>query len=128
MHQLPGFGVLLKPGGIGARLMIEQHYLGAPADFGEVAERPALCADRPAVHPNPQALGSARGFRDAVIQVPHFEAALVIPLDPLPVNRAAPILRARQGLARLIAKLAGAVFAVTDAVAPEAAPAIVGEA
>src|ERR1700739_4136166 len=108
--------------------MIEEHHFGAPEDGLAIPERAALRRDGSAVHAEPKAIGASRRFCGAVIQVPDLDTPRIVPVDSLPVDRIFPVARLRQRRAGFIANLSPAIFAVTDAVPPQTAPAIVGEA
>src|SRR6478752_3766974 len=86
-----------------------------------------LRRNRTAVHSHPDTMRAARRFGRAVIQVPHFEAPLVVPLNPFAIGLAVPILLIRKRAAGLVFELACAIAAIADTVAREAAPAIVGK-
>src|SRR5207302_10547555 len=120
--------VLLETRCVVPRLVIEQHEVGAAADLDEIAERAALAGDRPAVHADPEAVRTARAPGDLVEHVPDFDAALVIPLDPLAVDRIIPIPAGRQRLTGFRLKLARAVLAIANARPAHTGPVIIGEA
>src|SRR5262249_54192184 len=96
VHQLARVAVLLKARRIGSRLVIEQHELGPLADLLEVAEIVTLRRDRSAVHPDPQAIRTAGRLGRAIVQLPDLDPPPVVPLNPLAVGAAVPILALRQ--------------------------------
>ncbi len=63
----------------------------------------------------------------AVVEVPDLQPPRVVPLDPLAIDRIVPVLLAGDRLAGPLAELLRAVLAVADALAPQPAPAIVGD-
>ena len=63
----------------------------------------------------------------AVVQVPDFETAVVVPEDPLPVQRIVPVLSRGDSLASAVAKPALTMRTVTGALSVQPAPAIVGD-
>src|SRR4051794_2379107 len=107
--------------------MIEENHLGPLEDGLAIAEGTALGGYRAAVHAKPEAIGTSRGFRRAIIQVPDLYTTRIIPVDPLAVDRVIPVLLQWQSGAGFVAELSRTVFAIADAVTVEPAPAIVGE-
>ena len=91
VDELAGQGIVLETLGVAARLVVQHDDFGAGADLLVVAETPALAADAAAVHPEPQAVRPARGFRHAVVQVPDLQPAGVAPLNPLAIDRIVPV-------------------------------------
>src|SRR4051794_6910390 len=83
-----------------ASLMIEHHDRGAFTDLAEIAEGAGLRRNRAAVHAGPDAIRSAGALRSAVIEFPHFDPAVVVPNDPLAVDRIIPIGLLRKRLVR----------------------------
>ena len=127
VDALAGVPVLLKPRVVVSPLVVEHHDVGAGADFLEIAERARLRGHRAAVHAGPDAVRSAGGSRDAVVQLPHFGPPCVAPHDPFPIHQVVPVGLPRQRLAGLRLELPRTTGAVTDALAPESRPAVVGE-
>src|SRR5262249_3501135 len=119
VHEFAGIAVLLEAGGVVARLVIEQHELGAFADLLEVAEIAALRRDVSAVHSDPEAVGTAGSLGGAVVQFPDFDAAGVVPVDPLAVGGIVPVFALRKCGARFLPELAGAVVAIADSLTRE---------
>src|SRR5665213_2913332 len=99
--------------------MIQEDHLGALENCLAVPERTALRGDGPAVHAEPQAIGTTRRLRRVVVQVPDFDAARVVPVDPPPVHGIFPIMLQRQGGTGFVPELSRAVFAITDTVSPQ---------
>jgi hypothetical protein len=124
---LPASLFCWNPVAFRARLVVQQHEFGALRDFFEIPERVALARNRAAVHADPKAVRAARRLYRAVVQVPDFQAPPVVPLDPFPVHRIVPIAGGRKRAALLVPKLARAVLAMANAVAPQAAPTVIGE-
>ena len=119
---------MLEALAIAARLVVQHHDLRAGTNLLVVAEAPALAADAAAVHAEPQAIRPPRRFGHAVVQVPDLQPAGVAPLNPFPINRIVPVVPCRKGFARPLAEPPGAMLAVTDAAAIQAAPTVVRDA
>src|SRR5262249_11379020 len=104
------------------------HELGAVADLQTIAKRAALAGDGAAVHADVKTVRAAGRLRGAVEEIPDFQAALIVPLDPLAVDRVVPGLPRGNRVSCRGLEFAFAVVAIADAVAPHAAPMVVGEA
>src|SRR6059036_2744611 len=108
--------------------MVEQNNFSALADGFVVTETLTLARNRAAVHTDPKAIRTACRVRGAIVEVPDFKTAGVTPLNPAAVSRVVPIMSRRERLARVLTESSGAVFAVADAAAAQAAPTVIGEA
>ena len=127
VNELAAVGIFGEPGGIGARLAVEQENFRALGDGLDVAEAGGLPADAGAVHADPEAIFSAGFARDAIVGIPQLHSPGVVPLNPLAVDRVVPVALGGEILAGAIAKFGDAVFAVADAAAIDAVPDVVGE-
>src|SRR5574340_907488 len=107
--------------------MVHEHHIRALADSFHVAERTRLSRDRAAVHAYPDAVRAAALLCRPVEMVPDLDAPVVVPLDPLAVNRIVPVALLGERLARLLAELPRAVVAIADALASQARPTVVRE-
>src|SRR6478672_4987413 len=107
--------------------MIQQNHFRPAANLLQIAERMALSTNRAAVHSDPEAMGTAGRFRRTVIQIPDFQTPLVIPFNPLAVNGIVPVLGTGKRLTCFLAEFTNAVLAITDTVAGQSAPAIIGK-
>src|SRR5262249_32951366 len=81
-----------------------------------------------AVHAHPNAIWPAGGAGDAIVQIPNLQATRIAPFNPAVVNGGIPVARPRQVLAGNLAELARTILAMTDALASQSAPTIVGKA
>ena len=104
VHLLAGVAVLLEAGRVLPRLVVEHQDLRAAADRRAIAEPARLGRDASAVHADPEAVRPARLARRAIVQIPDLQATVVVPEDPLAVQRIVPVLPSRDGLAGAVAK------------------------
>src|SRR6266850_4470786 len=127
MHAFPRVAILLKARIVVAPLMVEHHDVRALRDLAQIAKRASLRRYRAAVHARPDAVRAARALRGAVVQLPDFDPAIVVPQDPLPVGRVVPIRLPRERAAGLRAKLAVAIRTVANALPAHSGPTVVGK-
>src|ERR1039458_1956277 len=128
VDEFARLAVVLKARCVTARLMVEHDDVRTTADFLAVAEALALAADGAAVHPGPDAIRPARRLRGAVIQVPDFQPAVVVPANPLAISQIVPIRLTRDVLAAALAEFPPAILTVADSAAAQPAPTVVREA
>src|SRR5206468_4921323 len=127
VHLLAGVAILLEAGRVFPRLVVEHQNLGAAADRRAITKPARLGRDASAVHADPQAVWPARLARYSIVQIPDLQATVVIPEDPLAVQRIVPVFPSRDRLAGAVAKPALTVRTVAGALPVKSAPAIVGD-
>ncbi len=86
-----------------------------------------MAGDAGAVHANPEAIFSACGLGDFVVVIPEFEAAGVVPVEPLAIDGIVPVFLLWDRFVGEGEEFGFAIFAVADVVAFEAVPDVVGE-
>ena len=127
--RLPVSPFCWKPVASSRALVIEHHDVRRGWQISlRSRKEPGLRRDRAAVHAGPDAIRAAGVARDAVVELPEFRAARVVPQDPLAVSGIVPVGAARKSPGRSSGgTCAGTVVAVADAAAAQAGPTVVGE-
>ena len=104
MRLLAGVAVLLEPEGVVPCLVVEHQDLGAAANRLQSRNLLAWAEIDPLFMPTQRQCGPPAWPRRAAVQVPELQAAVVVPEDPLPVERVVPVLPRWDRLAGAVAE------------------------